>query len=223
MRGDVIMATGRSRLPEPGQQRARLPVHLPRRARRARAQDQRGDEDGRRAGARRARAQASRPARDGARTPTAGERFDVRPDYIIPKPFDPRVLICGSHRRWPRRRWSPASRACASTSTSTANGSRRGLGSSREFMRTRDQQGQERAAAHRLPRGRRRSACCAPCRSCARRGSAQPDPARQRGRDPRRTAEVGVDARRRHDHRPPGSELARRYRNELVSLRGARA
>ena len=34
------------RLPEPGQQRARLPVHLPRRARRARHGDQRGDEAG---------------------------------------------------------------------------------------------------------------------------------------------------------------------------------
>ena len=38
---------GPLRLPEPGEQRARLPVHLPRRARRARAQDQRGDEAGR--------------------------------------------------------------------------------------------------------------------------------------------------------------------------------
>ncbi len=38
------------RLPEPDQQRARLPRHLPRRARRARADDQRGDEAGRRRG-----------------------------------------------------------------------------------------------------------------------------------------------------------------------------
>ena len=47
------MATGRSDYPEPGEQRPRLPVHLPRRARRARQRDQRGDEDGRGAGARR--------------------------------------------------------------------------------------------------------------------------------------------------------------------------
>ena len=48
------------RLPEPGQQRARLPVHLPGRARRARQGDQRGDEDrrGARAGGAGARAGA---------------------------------------------------------------------------------------------------------------------------------------------------------------------
>ena len=45
-RADAIMATGRSDYPEPGQQRPRLPVHLPRRARRARHDDQRGDEAG---------------------------------------------------------------------------------------------------------------------------------------------------------------------------------
>jgi malate dehydrogenase (oxaloacetate-decarboxylating)(NADP+) len=36
VRDDAIIATGRSDYPEPGQQRPRLPVHLPRRARRAR-------------------------------------------------------------------------------------------------------------------------------------------------------------------------------------------
>ena len=45
-------------LPEPGQQRARLPVHLPRRARRAGDRDQRGDEDRRRACDRRTGARA---------------------------------------------------------------------------------------------------------------------------------------------------------------------
>ena len=43
------------RLSEPGQQRARLPLHLPRRARRARHHHQHGDEDRRRPRARRAR------------------------------------------------------------------------------------------------------------------------------------------------------------------------
>ena len=47
---------GPLRLSEPGQQRARLPLHLPRRARRARDDHQHGDEDRRRAGAGRARA-----------------------------------------------------------------------------------------------------------------------------------------------------------------------
>ena len=44
------------RLPEPDQQRARLPLHLPRRARRARDHHQHGDEDRGRPRARRARA-----------------------------------------------------------------------------------------------------------------------------------------------------------------------
>ena len=64
-RPDAIIATGRSDYPEPGQQRARLPLHLPRRARRARDRDQRRDEDRRRRCARRARARAG--ARGGRR------------------------------------------------------------------------------------------------------------------------------------------------------------
>ena len=44
----AIMATGPVGLPEPDQQRARLPRRLPRRARRARERDQRGDEARRR-------------------------------------------------------------------------------------------------------------------------------------------------------------------------------
>jgi malate dehydrogenase (oxaloacetate-decarboxylating)(NADP+) len=36
-----------------------------------------------------------------------GEEYRYGPDYIIPKPFDPRVLT-GWRRRWRRRRWSPA-------------------------------------------------------------------------------------------------------------------
>ena len=58
-------------LSQPGQQRARLPVHLPRRARRARDGDQRGDEDRRRRGAGRARARAG--ARKRSPRLTAGE------------------------------------------------------------------------------------------------------------------------------------------------------
>ncbi len=52
-------------LSEPGQQRAGLPLHLPRRTRRARHRDQRGDEDRRRPGARQPRAPAG--ARGGRR------------------------------------------------------------------------------------------------------------------------------------------------------------
>ena len=57
-RPDAIIATGRSDYPEPGQQRPRLPLHLPRRARRSRDRDQRGDEDRRRRSAGRAGARA---------------------------------------------------------------------------------------------------------------------------------------------------------------------
>ena len=89
VRPDAIIATGRSDYPEPGQQRARLPLHLPRRARRARDRDQRRDEDRRRRGARRAGARAgARGSRRGLwRTPHSFGR-----DYIIPAPFDPRLM-----------------------------------------------------------------------------------------------------------------------------------
>ena len=53
-RPDAIVATGRQRLPEPGQQRPVLPVHLPRRAGRGRHHHQRGDEARLRGGDRRA-------------------------------------------------------------------------------------------------------------------------------------------------------------------------
>ena len=54
-------------LPEPGQQRPRLPLHLPRRARRARDRDQRRDEDRRCRG----------PRRTGARAGAGGSRGGV--------------------------------------------------------------------------------------------------------------------------------------------------
>jgi malate dehydrogenase (oxaloacetate-decarboxylating)(NADP+) len=52
--------------------------------------DQRGDEARRRARARGARAR--RRARERGAARTAARRFKFGPDYIIPKPFDPRVL-----------------------------------------------------------------------------------------------------------------------------------
>ena len=51
--GAAVVSTGRSDYPEPDQQRAGLPRHLPRRVRRARERHQRGDEDGGGRGARR--------------------------------------------------------------------------------------------------------------------------------------------------------------------------
>ena len=61
------------RLPEPGQQRPRLPLHLPRRARRPRDDDQRRDEDRRRRSARRAgpRGRAGRGGRGLSGQPAA--------------------------------------------------------------------------------------------------------------------------------------------------------
>ena len=91
VRDDAIIATGRSDYPEPGQQRPRLPVHLPRRARRARDGDQRGDEDGGDARARAAR-QGGR-ARYRSRRSTGCADVQFGPDYLIPFPFDPRVLL----------------------------------------------------------------------------------------------------------------------------------
>jgi malate dehydrogenase (oxaloacetate-decarboxylating)(NADP+) len=78
------------RLPQPGQQRPRLPVHLPRRPRRARDHGERGDEDGGDARARPARARGR--ARVGEPPLRAGEvRFGR--EYLIPFPFDPRILL----------------------------------------------------------------------------------------------------------------------------------
>ena len=77
-------------LSEPGQQRAVLPVHLPRRARCRRHRDQRGDEARLRARDRRAR--AARSVRPRARA-YGGEMPKFGPDYLIPRPFDPRLLV----------------------------------------------------------------------------------------------------------------------------------
>ena len=86
-RPDAIVATGRSDYPEPGQQRARLPLHLPRRARRARDRDQRGDEDrrgrsacraGARAGAGGSRRGLWRHARTASAATTSSPRRSTR-------------------------------------------------------------------------------------------------------------------------------------------------
>ena len=101
VRPDCIIATGRSRLSEPGQQRPVLPVHLPRRARRRRDHDQRGDEARLRARDRRARA-GRRLGRGGrglrpARHPLRARLPD--PAAVRPAPDHERGA-----RPWPRRR-----------------------------------------------------------------------------------------------------------------------
>jgi malate dehydrogenase (oxaloacetate-decarboxylating)(NADP+) len=85
-RPDCIIATGRSDYPEPGQQRPRLPLHLPRRARRPRQHDQRPDEGRRRRGAGDARAEDVPEEVAGA---GAGKSLRFGPEYIIPNAFDP--------------------------------------------------------------------------------------------------------------------------------------
>ena len=97
VRDDAIIATGRSDYPEPGQQRPRLPVHLPRRARRAGHGDQRGDEDGGDARARRA-GQGGR-ARQRGRAVRAASTCKFGPEYLIPFPVRPARAALGSAGR----------------------------------------------------------------------------------------------------------------------------
>ena len=80
------------RLSQPGQQRPVLSLHLPRRARRRRHRDQRGNEEG---GGRRDRAAGARSA---GRTPSlqgfdSGEAQGFGPGSLIPSPFDPRLIL----------------------------------------------------------------------------------------------------------------------------------
>ena len=111
------------RLSEPGQQRPRLSVHLPRRARRARDADQRGDEDGGDARARLAR-QAGR-----ARQRRAALRIvvgDVREGVHHPVRVRSARAALGGAGRGVGGRGDAASRRTSSISTTTAWRSRRG-------------------------------------------------------------------------------------------------
>ena len=90
-RPDVIMATGRSDYPEPGQQRPRLPVHLPRRARRAARP--RSTSEMKMAAAQALAALAKMDVPDSVSKAYGGETFRFGRDYLIPKPFDFRVLL----------------------------------------------------------------------------------------------------------------------------------
>ena len=79
------------RLCEPGQQCPVLPLRLPRRAGRGRHHHQRGDEGGGGGGHR--RAGPGRGERGGGRGLWRRARRLFGPDYIIPKPFDPRLIL----------------------------------------------------------------------------------------------------------------------------------
>ena len=96
------------RLSQSGQQRPRLPLHLPRRARRARQHDQRGDEDrrGRGAGQPGARGRAGRGAFRIGRA-AADLRAGIHHSECVRSAAD----LAGCRRRWRARRWRAAWRA----------------------------------------------------------------------------------------------------------------
>ena len=96
-----IMATGRSDYPNQINNVLALPGHLPRRARRPRAADHRGDE-----ARRRARDRGDRRARTSCARTTSSRRCSTATSR---PPWPP---------RWPRRRGGPASRPPASRSAS---------------------------------------------------------------------------------------------------------
>ena len=98
-------------LSEPGQQRPRLPLHLPRRARRARDHHQRGDEG--RGGACAGRARPRGRARRGRRR-LSGRAAEIRPALHHPGAVRPAAALRDSGGGGARRRWIPASRASRS-------------------------------------------------------------------------------------------------------------
>ena len=179
VRDDAIIATGPQRLSEPGQQRPRLPVHLPRRARRARHRDQRGDEDGGDARARRCSPRRTCPTRVAALYGLRNVHFGA--DYLIPFPFDPRVLLWVA----PAVAWAAVASGVATRVHRPRGLSRAARGAARSRARRHarpHQPRQSRSEAHRLPRGRR--AEDHPRRRAARRGRHRAaDPARQRDDD----------------------------------------
>ena len=90
VRNDIIMATGPHRLPEPGQQRPVLPLHLPRRARRgASTITDEMEIAAVHAIAELAQAEQS----EVVAAAYAGEKLAFGPEYLIPKPFDPRLMM----------------------------------------------------------------------------------------------------------------------------------
>ena len=111
-------------LPQPDQQRAGLPLHLPRRARRAGLHHQRGHEDRRRQGAGRTGARGrARPGGGGLPRPAGEVRARLHHPGAVRSP----AHHARAARRSPRRPWRPAWRAGrSSTWTATSRSSRPG-------------------------------------------------------------------------------------------------
>ena len=89
-RDDVDHRHRTLRLSQPGQQRSRLPLHLPRRARRARQDDQHGDEDRRRR--RRWPNWRARTCPTRSPSPIAARGRASAATTSFPAPFDPRLI-----------------------------------------------------------------------------------------------------------------------------------
>ena len=164
--------------------------------------DQRGDEDGRDARARRP-GQAGR-ARDGRCARTAGRRSSSGRDYLIPKPFDPRVLLWVAPAVAQAAMEIGRGAACRSISTSTAHRLEARLGRRREVMRDIIAACAARPEAHCLP-GRReradhpRGGADSPRRASRSRSCSA---ARTHHREGRQRCDVGP--RSRSDHRASG-------------------
>jgi malate dehydrogenase (oxaloacetate-decarboxylating)(NADP+) len=161
-RPDAIIATGRSDYPNQVNNVLWLPLHLPRRARRARDGGQRGDEDRRRLRDRRSRARAG--ARGSRCSPMADGASSFGPEYIIPvalrPPPDGSRVDGGSQGGDGNRRrdQQPIARSWKNIATRL----RARLNPTTSVL-TLAYEGSARApqARRSLPRARRRS-CCAP-------------------------------------------------------------
>jgi malate dehydrogenase (oxaloacetate-decarboxylating)(NADP+) len=90
VRDDAVIATGRSDYPEPGEQRPLLPVHLPRGARRGATTI---NEPMKLAAVRAIAELAMAEQSDIVAAAYGIEQMRFGPDYLIPKPFDPRLIV----------------------------------------------------------------------------------------------------------------------------------
>ena len=161
-------------LSEPGQQRPVLPVHLPRRARLRRHHDQRGDED--RGRARDRRAGAGRAVRCRGHAPTATAGCRSARDYLIPKPFDPRLIdedrAGGGQGGDGQRRRDAPDRRHGGLSPSSCSSFVYHSGTIMKPMFAAAEG--DAAQAHRAMPRARTSACCARCRSSSTRAWRRP-------------------------------------------------
>ena len=166
-RPDAIVATGRSDYPEPGEQRPRLPVHLPRRAGRPRHHHQRRDEAGRHARAGR--------ARQGGRARFRAARLRRRPPGVRPRVHHSQAVRSaradlGGVRRGAGRHGDRRG-ADARGPQAVPRGAGTAAGQGQRSHARHDQQGARSSpSASSSPRARK-ARSCAPARSCSTRRS----------------------------------------------------